>query len=67
MTWGDVTFSDILKALEQHDRYTKGLEERIKRLEHERDGWRDAADPGWRDRERQAALDGEIRLMREQG
>ncbi len=39
----------------------------LKELKRERDDWRELAEPGWRQRELESALDGEIRLQREQG
>jgi len=63
----NLTFDQLVEILLDERDYKRGLEARIKRLERERDGWRDIADPGWRRREIEAALDGEIRLLREQG
>lgn len=61
------SFDLLVDALVQHREYVKDLEQRYKRLERERDNWREMAEPGWNERERRAALDGEIRLLREQG
>lgn len=47
--------------------YRDSLEKQVKDLKRERDMWREAAEPGWTERERRAALAGEIRLLREQG
>lgn len=63
----ELTLDDIAHAINSHIEYTKGLEKQLKRAEHLRDVYRDSADPGWRQRELSAALDGEIRLLREQG
>lgn len=60
-------FGQLVDTLVRQREYTKALEERIKQLERSRDSYRDVADPGWRKREMGAALDGEIRLLREQG
>lgn len=63
----ELTLDDIAHAINQHIDYTKGLEQKLKRTERERDSYRDVADPEWRKREMRDALDGEIRLLREQG
>lgn len=63
----ELTLDDIAHAINQHIEYTKGLERRLKETERLRDVYRDSADPGWRKRDLEAALDGEIRLLREQG
>lgn len=60
-----LTFDAILDALIRERDYRKSLEDRLKRTEEQRDGYRDVADPGWRERELREALDGEIRLMRQ--
>lgn len=57
-------FADLIAdELERRD----SMEKQIEKLKQERDYWRELAEPGWKERERQAALDGEIRLLREQG
>ncbi len=47
--------------------YRQSLEKQVRDLKRERDMWREAAEPGWRERDIRAAIDGEIRLLREQG
>lgn len=61
------SFDVLVDTLVMHRAYVKGLEERIKRVEDERDYYRDQCDPGWRKRDLEAAIDGEIRLLKEQG
>lgn len=61
------SFDLFVDTLVRHRDYVKGLEERLKRTERERDSYRDQCDPDWRKREWNAALDGELRLLREQG
>lgn len=63
----NLTIDDIAAALNDHIAYTRGLEKKLKETERLRDVYRDSADPGWRQRDLEAALDGEIRLLREQG
>jgi len=62
-----IQFEELVECLAQELRYRKGLEEQLRKLKNERDMWREAAEPGWNERELRAALDGEIRLLREQG
>lgn len=62
-----LTMDDIADTMTNHIAYTKGLESKLKETERRRDMYRDVAEPGWRQRELSAALDGEIRLLREQG
>jgi len=61
------SFDQLVDTLVAHREHVRGLEERLKRAEGQRDEWRDRADPGWRQREIEACLDGEIRLLRAQG
>jgi len=58
-----MTFDELVDILVKHRDYTKGCEREIERLKRERDDWHECADPGWKDRELRADLDGEIRLM----
>lgn len=62
-----LTFDGLVDLLAQHRDYTKSLEKRLKEVERQRDAYRDECDPNWRRRDMEAALDGEIRLLREQG
>ena len=57
------SFDLFVDELVRHRDYVKGLEQRLKRTERERDMYRDQCDPDWRKREIEAALDGEIRIM----
>lgn len=58
------TFADMVAG---ELAYRESLEKQVEELKRERDMWREAAEPGWGRREMESALDGEIRLLREQG
>lgn len=61
----DIRIEDIAEALTGHLAYHRSLEKKLEKMTRERDYWREKAEPGWDKRERLAALDGEIRLMRQ--
>lgn len=61
------TFADLVETLNGELKYRKHLEEQLKLSKKREDDWHEAATPGWRARELGLALDGERRLMREQG
>lgn len=60
-------FDNFVEMLVRERDLRRGLERRVRQLEKERDDWREAAQPGFKKRELDAAIDGEIRLLREQG
>lgn len=58
------TFADMVAG---ELSYREHLEQEVRDLKKDRDHWRERAEPGWKDRELRAAIDGEISLLREQG
>ena len=58
----EMQFGEFAAMIERELAYRMSLERQLKKVERERDQWREMADPGWRQRDLREALVGELRL-----
>lgn len=63
----ELKFEDIVECLVRELNYRKGIEKELRDLKKERDYWMERAEPELVKRQRMAELQGEIRLLNEQG
>lgn len=57
------SLDDLIHMLVRHQAYVKSLEKELERVKKQRDDWHEMAEPGWKEREIQSRLDGELRIM----